>query len=75
MEMVQFLQTKSKHANHDGKVTNAEINAYGVNSDIEKQKIEDRNRIVNNMSMFYGDDLTEYEGSIMDYRYLDDDEA
>ena len=50
-------------ANHDG------------NSDIEKQKIEDRNRIVNNMSMFYGDDLTEYEGSIMDYRYLDDDEA
>ena len=60
-------------ANHDGKVTNAEINAYGVNSDIEKQKIEDRNRIVNNMSMFYGDDLTEYEGSIMDYRYLDDD--
>ena len=62
-------------ANHDGKVTNAEINAYGVNSDIEKQKIEDRNKIVNNMSMFYGDDLTEYEGSIMDYRYLDDDEA
>ena len=61
-------------ANHDGKVTNQEINAYGVNSDIEKQKIEDRNRIVNNMSMFYGDDLTEYEGSMLDYRYLDDDE-
>ncbi len=60
--------------NHDGKVTNQEINAYGVNSDIEKQKIEDRNRIVNNMSMFYGDDLTEYEGSMLDYRYLDDDE-
>ena len=46
-----------------------------ASTDIEKQKIEDRNRIVNNMSMFYGDDLTEYEGSIMDYRYLDDDEA
>ncbi len=60
--------------NKDGKVTNQEINAYGVNSDIEKQKIEDRNRIVNNMSMFYGDDLTEYEGSMLDYRYLDDDE-
>lgn len=60
--------------NHDGKVTNQEINAYGINSDIEKQKIEDRNRIVNNMSMFYGDDLTEYEGSMLDYRYLDDDE-
>ncbi len=61
-------------ANHDGKVTNQEINAYGVNSEIEKQKIEDRNRIVNNMSMFYGDDLTEYEGSMLDYRYLDDEE-
>ena len=60
--------------NKDGKVTNQEINAYGVNSNIEKQKIEDRNRIVNNMSMFYGDDLTEYEGSMLDYRYLDDDE-
>lgn len=61
-------------ANHDGKVTNAEINAYGVNSDLEKQKIADRNRIVNNMSMFYSDDLTEYEGSMLDYRYLSDDE-
>ena len=61
-------------ANHDGKVTNAEINAYGVNSDIQKQKTADTNRLINNMSMFYGDDLTEYEGSIMDYRLLDDDE-
>lgn len=61
-------------ANHDGKVTNQEINAYGVNSQIEKQKISDTNRIVNNMSLFYGDDLTEYDGSIMDYRYLDDEE-
>ena len=61
-------------ANKDGKVTNQEINAYGVNSEIEKQKVEDRNRIVNNMSLFYGDDLTEYEGSMLDYRYLDDDE-
>ena len=60
-------------ANHDGKVTNAEINAYGVNSQLEKQKIADKNRIVNNMSMFYGDDLTEYKGSMLDYRYLDDE--
>ena len=60
--------------NKDGKVTNQEINAYGVTSDIEKQKIADRNRIVNNMSLYYGDDLTEYEGSMMDYRYLDNDE-
>lgn len=60
--------------NKDGKVTNQEINAYGVNSEIEKQKIEDRNRLVNNMSLYYGDDITEYEGSMLDYRYLDDDE-
>lgn len=60
-------------ANHDGKVTNQEIQAYGVKSDVEKQKIADKNRIVNNMSLYYGDDLTEYEGSLMDYRYLSDD--
>jgi hypothetical protein len=29
--------------NHDGKVTNQEIQAYGVESDLEKQKISDRN--------------------------------
>ena len=60
--------------NKDGKVTNQEINAYGVTSSIEKQKVEDTNRIINNMSLYYGDDLTEYEGSMLDYRYLDDDE-
>ena len=59
--------------NHDGKVTNQEINAYGVDSSIEKQKIADRNRIVNHMSLFYGDDTNDYEGSILDYRYLDDE--
>ena len=58
--------------NHDGKVTSQEISAYGVNSQAEKQKTADRNRIVNNMSMFYNDGAEKYEGSIMDYRYLDD---
>ena len=62
-------------ANHDGKVTNQEISAYGVNSSIEKQKIADNNRLVNKMSMFYGDDSTNYEGSLLDYRYLEDDKA
>lgn len=56
--------------NHDGKVTNQEIQAYGVESDLEKQKIADRNRVVNNMSMFY-DNETNYEGSLLDYRYID----
>lgn len=57
-------------ANKDGKVTNQEIQAYGVNSDLERQKIEDRNRMVNNMSMFYDVD-SKYEGSLLDYKYLD----
>ena len=58
--------------NHDGKVTNQEIQAYGVESDLEKQKISDRNRLVNNMSMFY-DNETNYEGSLLDYRYIDNE--
>lgn len=58
--------------NKDGKVTNQEIQAYGVESDLEKRKIEDRNRLVNGMSMFYETD-SDYEGSLLDYRYLDND--
>ena len=50
--------------NHDGKVSNQEIQAYGVESDLEKQKISDRNRMVNNMSMFYDVD-SNYEGSLL----------
>lgn len=61
-------------ANHDGRVTNQEIQSYGVKSDIEKQKISDINRSINNLSLYYGDDTEEYEGSLLDYRYLDDDE-
>lgn len=56
--------------NHDGKVTNQEIQAYGVESDLEKQKIADRNQLINNMSIFYDSD-TNYEGSLLDYKYLD----
>ena len=62
-------------ANHDGKVTSQEISAYGVNSQIEKQKIADRNRVVNNMSLFYGSDEDKDEGRLLDYRYLDNDES
>ena len=62
-------------ANHDGKVTSQEISAYGVNSKVEKQKIADRNRVVNNMSMFYNDSSEKYEGSLLDYRYLEDEKS
>lgn len=59
--------------NHDGKVTSQEISAYGVNSQAEKQKIADRNRVINNMSLFYSDGADKYEGSMLDYRYLEDE--
>jgi len=73
-----LLETVLNHfdeidANHDGRVTNQEIQSYGVTSAIENQKIEDRNRMINHMSMFYGDDAEKYEGSLMDYKYLSED--
>ena len=58
--------------NKDGKVTNQEIQAYGVESDLEKQKLADRNRVVSNMSMFYDVDNVS-DSSLLDYRYLDND--
>ena len=70
----QIMSLGASSGMSTSKVTNQEISAYGVNSEIEKQKIEDRNRVVNNMSLYYGDEITEYEGSMLDYRYLDDDE-
>lgn len=57
--------------NKDGKITNQEIQAYGVESDLEKQKTADRNRIVSNMSMYYDIDNVS-DSSLLDYRYLDD---
>ena len=57
--------------NHDGKVTNQEIQSYGVESDLEKQKLADRNRLISNMSMFYEVDTD--DSSLLDYRYLDSD--
>ena len=56
--------------NKDGKVSNQEIQAYGVESDLEKQKLADRNRLVTNMSMYYDvEDVS--DSSLLDYRYLD----
>ena len=60
--------------NHDGKVSNQEIQAYGVESDVQKQKTSDRNRLVSNMSLFYDVDSVD-DSSLLDYRYLDDEES
>ena len=59
--------------NNDGKVTNQEIQAYGIDSDLEKQKLADNNRLVSNMSMFYETENVD-ESSLLEYRYLDDEE-
>ncbi len=60
-------------ANKDGKVTNAEIQAYGVNSSVEKQRKADRTQMLKQMSTFY-DTSTTSDASLLDYRYLEDDE-
>lgn len=60
--------------NKDGKITNQEIQAYGVESDLEQQKKADRNRIVSSMSMYYDIDSPN-DSSLLDYRYLDNDKA
>ena len=58
--------------NKDGKVTNQEIQAYGVESDLMKQKTSDINRVVSSMSMFYETDSVS-DTSLLDYQYLDDE--
>ena len=59
--------------NKDGKVTNQEIQAYGVESSLEHQKLADRNRLVSNLSMYYDTDVS--ESSLLDYKYLSDDNS
>ena len=60
-------------ANKDGKVTNAEIQAYGVNSSVEKQKKYDRTQMLKQMSTFYDTSSGDKEASLLDYKYLDED--
>jgi len=59
--------------NKDGKVTNAEIQAYGVNSSVEKQRKEDRTAMLKQMSTFYETSASKNDSSLLDYRYLDED--
>lgn len=59
--------------NKDGKVTNAEIQAYGVESSVEKQRISDRTNMLKSMSTFYETSASENDSSLLDYRTLDDE--
>ena len=58
--------------NKDGKVTNAEIQAFGVDSSVEKQRISDRNNMLKSMSTFYSTSASEDNSSLLDYKTLDD---
>ncbi len=59
--------------NKDGKVTNAEIQAYGVNSSVEKQRNADRSQMLKQMSTFYDTSASKNESSLLDYKYLEDE--
>ena len=60
-------------ANNDNRVTTAEIQSYNIKSYLYQQKVEDLNRNISQMSL-YTDDLPEFEGSMMDYKYLSNEE-
>ena len=72
-----LLETVAAHFNEidknkDGKVTNAEIKAYGVESSVETQRKEDRQRLLSNMSLYHGEDV-EDTSSLLDYKYIKED--
>lgn len=58
-------------ANHDGKVTAAEIQNFTLRSAEEKKKTEFANKTATNMSVFYGDDnATVDTTSMVDFKYM-----
>lgn len=61
--------------NKDGKVTNAEIQAYGVNSSVEKQRKADRSQMLKQMSTFYETSSGKSDVSLLDYKYLDEEDV
>ena len=59
--------------NKDGKVTQAEIQDFNNRSEKEKQRKEELERMLSNMSTFY-ETTSSNTGSLLDYKYLQDDE-
>lgn len=73
-----LLETVSNYfdeidTNKDGKVTNAEIKEFGAKSSMEKQKEEDLEKKLTNMSTYY-ETSNSNTGSLLDYKYLQDKE-
>lgn len=60
-------------ANHDGKVTSAEISGFKLKCSEEKKKTEFANKAATNMSVFYGDSDSNVDStSLLDYKYMND---
>ena len=58
-------------ANHDGKVTSAEISSFKITSAEEKKKTEFRNKAAADQSVFYGDDSSTADStSLLDFKYM-----
>lgn len=60
-------------ANHDGKVTQAEIQSFSLRSAEEKKKTEFASKAASNMSVFYGDDDSSANvntTSLLDFKYM-----
>ena len=62
---------ESIDANGDGKITDAEISAYKLNSARMEKEDEMNDKFATNMSVFYGDDNSSSTGSysILSYKY------
>lgn len=62
-------------ANHDGKVTAAEISSYKLRSAEDKKKTEFRNKMASDMSIYYGNDDTSSTAdasSLLAFKYWND---
>ena len=62
--------------NHDGYVSNAEVQGYTLQSKLENQKTKDQNRMINHTSLFYGDENANNSSSssLLSYKWLQDDD-
>ena len=58
--------------NKDGKVTNEEIQAYGVDSSVAKLRKSDLTQKLKSMSTFYDTSASSSDSSLLDYKYLSD---
>lgn len=61
--------------NHDGYVSSGEIQGYTLQSKLENRKHKDRNHMINNLSMFYGNEnANDKTSSLLSYKWLQDDD-